>query len=61
MIRYAAMFGLGLAYIATSNSSAVRRLLHVGVSDLSNDVRRAAVISLGFVLCNAPNQVSLRS
>lgn len=58
MIRYAAMFGLGLAYVGTSNGSAVRRLLHSGVSDLSDDVRRAAVISLGFVLCNAPNHVS---
>lgn len=59
MIRYAAMFGLGLAYVGTSNSSALRRLLHVGVSDLSNDVRRAAVIALGFVMCNASSQVSV--
>ena len=36
----------------------MRRLLHVAVSDVSVDVRRAAVMSLGFVLCNAPERIS---
>lgn len=57
MVRYSGMFAIGLAYCGTSNSSAVRRLLHVGVTDVSSDVRRAAVIALGFVMCNSPNQL----
>ena len=42
--------------LATGNNSAIRRLLHVAVSDVSDDVRRAAVMSLGFVLCATPAQ-----
>jgi 26S proteasome regulatory subunit N2 len=37
------MFTIALAYCATANNSAIRRLLHVAVSDVSDDVRRAAV------------------
>ncbi|GMF82901.1 unnamed protein product [[Candida] boidinii] len=39
-----------MAYCGTSNNSAVKRLLHIAVSDSSDHVRRAAVMSLGFVL-----------
>jgi 26S proteasome regulatory subunit N2 len=34
----------------------VQRLLHFAVSDVSDDVRRAAVLCLGFVLMKAPEQ-----
>jgi 26S proteasome regulatory subunit N2 len=34
----------------------VQRLLHYAVSDVSDDVRRAAVLCLGFVLMSAPEQ-----
>lgn len=37
--------------------SAVKKLLHIAVSDVSNDVRRNAVTALGFVMCNEPQQV----
>ncbi|KAF4660977.1 proteasome regulatory particle base subunit [Perkinsus chesapeaki] len=57
ILRYGAMFMTGLAYCGTSRSSAIRRLLHFSVSDVSDDVRRAAVISLGFVLCNSPQRL----
>ncbi len=40
----------------TANNSAVQRLLHYAVSDVSDDVRRAAVLCLGFVLMSAPEQ-----
>merc|ERR1712070_664135 len=30
---------------------------HISVSDVSDDVRRAAVIALGFVMCNTPDQL----
>jgi len=57
VIRYGAMYAAGMAFAATSNNIAIRLLLHIAVSDVSNDVRRAAVINLGFVLLNAPEKV----
>jgi len=56
ILRYGAMYVLGLAYRATGNNAAVQRLLHFAVSDVSDDVRRAAVLCLGFVLMNVPEQ-----
>merc|ERR1719311_1236980 len=57
ILRYGACFCTAMAYCGTSTNSAIRRLLHVSVSDVSDDVRRAAVISLGFVMCNVPDQL----
>lgn len=57
IIRYGGMHAVGMAYAGTANNAAVRRLLHVAVSDVSDDVRRAAVINLGFVLLSTPEQV----
>lgn len=51
------MYALGLAYAGTSNNNAIRQLLHVAVSDTSDDVRRAAVTSLAFLLFKNPSQV----
>jgi hypothetical protein len=51
------MFCLGLAYRGTANNNAIARLLHCAVTDVSDDVRRAAVTSLGFVLMGNPEQV----
>eukprot|EP01027_Heterolobosea_sp_BB2_P000752 GEZU01001099.1.p1 GENE.GEZU01001099.1~~GEZU01001099.1.p1 ORF type:complete len:900 (-),score=305.42 GEZU01001099.1:245-2944(-) len=56
ILRYGAMYTIGLAYCGTSNNSAIRRLLHFAVSDVSDDVRRAAVLNLGFVLFKTPEQ-----
>ncbi|VEU21992.1 DEKNAAC102970 [Brettanomyces naardenensis] len=49
-LRYGGCFTLALAYCGTSNKTAIRRLLHIGVSDSSDNVRRVAVMGLGFVL-----------
>eukprot|EP01126_Amoeba_proteus_P011686 TRINITY_DN1475_c0_g1_i16.p1 TRINITY_DN1475_c0_g1~~TRINITY_DN1475_c0_g1_i16.p1 ORF type:complete len:623 (+),score=162.68 TRINITY_DN1475_c0_g1_i16:1338-3206(+) len=57
VLRYSGQFTIALAYCGTANNSAIRKLLHVAVSDVSDDVRRAAVISLGFVLFRQPEQV----
>jgi len=57
ILRYGGEFTIGLAYCGTANNKAIRQLLHVAVSDVSDDVRRAAVISLGFVLFRQPEQV----
>lgn len=57
IMRYGAMYAIGMAYCGTSNNNAIRRLLHVAVSDVSDDVRLAAVTCLGFVLFRTPEQV----
>lgn len=56
IMRYGGMQALGMAYCSSGNNSAIRRLLHFAVSDVSDDVRRAAVMFLGFVLCSAPEE-----
>lgn len=45
-----------MAYCGTGNNEAIRRLLHVAVSDVNDDVRRAAVEALGFILFRTPEQ-----
>jgi len=57
LLRYGGMFMVGLAYAGTANNEAIRRLLRVAVSDVNNDVRRAAVTNLGFVLLNSPERL----
>lgn len=57
ILRYGGMFMIGMAYGGTGSNSAIKRLLHVAVSDTNDDVRRAAVINLGFVLFRQPEQV----
>lgn len=55
LLRYGGMFTLGLAYAGTSSNKAVRKLLHYAVADVSDDVRRAAALNLGFVMCMVRN------
>ncbi|KAH7883493.1 26S proteasome regulatory complex non-ATPase subcomplex Rpn2 Psmd1 subunit [Phlebopus sp. FC_14] len=57
ILRYGGVYTLALAYAGTSNNDAVRQLLHIAVSDTSDDVRRAAVTSLAFLLFKNPGQV----
>ncbi|GAW82422.1 26S proteasome regulatory subunit RPN2 [Plasmodium gonderi] len=61
IIRYGGMFTIAMAYCGLSsyNKHIIKMLLHFSVSDVSDDVRRAAVIALGFVLCNSPSQVPM--
>jgi len=56
-IRYGGCYTVGMAYAATGSPKAISLLLHLAVSDVSNDVRRAAVTNIGFVLCNKPESV----
>ncbi|GAX76891.1 hypothetical protein CEUSTIGMA_g4337.t1 [Chlamydomonas eustigma] len=56
IIRYGGMYVIGMAYRGTGNNGAVQQLLHFAVSDVSDDVRRAATLCLGFVLMNSPEQ-----
>merc|ERR1719379_1592770 len=57
ILRYGGCFCIGLAYVGTAHQTSIRRLLHISVSDVSDDVRRAAVMALGFVMCNVPDQL----
>lgn len=57
ILRYGGMFTIGLAYAGTGNNDAIRKLLHYAVSDVTDDVRRAAVINLGFLLFKTPDRL----
>lgn len=50
------MYTLGMAYCGTGSNKAIRTLLHIAVSDVNDDVRRAAVTSIGFILFRTPEQ-----
>jgi len=56
-IRYGAQYAVALAYCGTGDNRALRRLLNAAVADVNNDVRRAAVLCLGFVLFRRPESV----
>lgn len=56
-IRYGGIMTVALAYAGTGSNKAVRKLLHVAVSDVNDDVRRVAVMSLGFILFKKPGSV----
>jgi 26S proteasome regulatory subunit N2 len=57
ILRYGGMFMIGLAFAGTNNNQAIKKLLHVAVSDVNDDVRRAAVMMLGLVNFRQPDQV----
>ncbi|KAK9446473.1 armadillo-type protein [Limtongia smithiae] len=57
ILRYGGVFTIALAYCGTGNNTAIKRLLHLAVSDVNDDVRRAAVMSLGFILFRNPTAV----
>ena len=57
ILRYGGIQTLALGYCGTGSNKAVRKLLHVAVSDVSDDVRRMAVMSLGFILFRKPSSV----
>lgn len=57
LLRLAAVHIITMAYCGTGDNEAIRKLLHLSVSDVKDDVRRAAVTGLGFVLLRCPEQV----
>lgn len=56
LLRRSGMHTIAMAYCGTGNNKAIEKLLHVAVSDVNNDVRRAAVEALGFLLFRTPEQ-----
>jgi 26S proteasome regulatory subunit N2 len=65
ILRYGGVYTMGLAYVGTSNDRIVKDLLHVAVSDVDYDVRRAAVTCIGLIMYKnsemVPNIVGLLS
>lgn len=57
VLRYGAQYTIAMAYVGTGSNKAIRILLHTAVSDVSDDVRMAAVIGLAFVLYKTPHRV----
>lgn len=57
IVRYGGMYALAMAYCGTADNNAIRKLLHVAVSDVNDDVRRAAVTAIGFVNFRNPESV----
>jgi len=57
IIRYGGAFAVALAYCGTGQTKATRKLLHIAVTDVNDDVRRAALTGLGFILFKHPHQV----
>ncbi|XP_041353405.1 26S proteasome non-ATPase regulatory subunit 1-like [Gigantopelta aegis] len=56
ILRWSGMYTIAMAYCGSGNNQAIRKLLHVAVSDVNDDVRRVAVTSLGFLLFRTPEQ-----
>ncbi|KAH9908842.1 26S proteasome regulatory complex, non-ATPase subcomplex, Rpn2/Psmd1 subunit [Xylariomycetidae sp. FL2044] len=56
-LRYGGTMTVAMAYCGTGSNKAIRKLLHVAVSDVNDDVRRIAVMSLGFILFRKPGSV----
>ena len=57
IVRYGAMYTIGAAYAGTSNNSAIKKLLHYSVTDAYDDVKRAALTNIGFLLIKQPEKV----
>jgi 26S proteasome regulatory subunit N2 len=57
IVRYGGMYAIAMAYCGTGDNGSVRKLLHVAVSDVNDDVRRAAVMAIGFIMFRNPETV----
>lgn len=57
LMRESSMWIIALAYVGTASNAALKKLLHSAVSDTNDNVRRAAVIAVGFVLSRSPSEV----
>eukprot|EP00835_Amoeboradix_gromovi_P000450 NODE_16_length_41655_cov_0.272813.p1 type:complete len:790 gc:universal NODE_16_length_41655_cov_0.272813:17171-19540(+) len=58
LLRYAGCLSLSTAYVNSNNLKAIKLLLHVAVSDVNDNVRRASCVALGFI-SNDPNVITL--
>jgi 26S proteasome regulatory subunit N2 len=54
ILRYGAMYTIGMAYAGSGNNEAFKKLIKFSVSDNNDDVRRAALINIGFLHIKNP-------
>ncbi|KFD72386.1 hypothetical protein M514_05379 [Trichuris suis] len=54
-IRMASVFGLAMAYCGSGNTTVTNQLLQISVSDGQRNVRRVAVICIGFIMARRPD------
>lgn len=57
IIRYGGMFCIGMSYIGSNNSQSIKQLLYYASHDHVDDVKRAAIINIGFVMQNNLTQL----
>ena len=55
ILRYGAMYCIGMAYCGTGNTTMLQKLIKFCVSDVSDDVRRAALTNIGFLELRSPD------
>ena len=55
ILRYGAMYCIGMAYCGSGNTEKLQKLIKFSVSDVSDDVRRAALINIGFLELKTPD------
>ncbi|KAM4694325.1 LOW QUALITY PROTEIN: 26S proteasome non-ATPase regulatory subunit 1 [Discoglossus pictus] len=57
ILRRSGMYTVAMAYCGSGNNKAIRRLLHVAVSDVNDDVRRAAVGIARLLSCSVSEEL----
>jgi len=57
VVRYGGALAIGMAYCGTSNNRALKKLLSLTASDVSDDVRRASTMSIGYLMINDYEQI----
>ena len=50
VVRYGGVLAIGMAYAGTGNNIALKKLLSLAASDVSDDVRRSAVMAMGYLM-----------
>ncbi|XP_063715844.1 26S proteasome non-ATPase regulatory subunit 1-like [Symsagittifera roscoffensis] len=56
LLRRSAAYVTAMAYCGTEHNKSLKRLLRVAVTDVNDDVRRASVEAIGFLLLRSPEQ-----
>ena len=55
ILRYGAMYCIGMAYAGSGNTEMLKKLIKVSVSDVDDNVRRSAMINIGFLQIRDPD------